>query len=79
MTTPILSNPFVEDGVVYFGAKGNVYALDAQTFEKPEEPSEKPSEIDNGILLVIVLLIIIALIILMLIHPKNKKKDGAHK
>ena len=79
ITTPILSNPFVEDGVVYFGAKGNVYALDAQTFEKPEEPSEKPSEIDNGILLVIVLLIIIALIVLMLIHPKNKKKDGAHK
>jgi len=28
ITTPILSNPFVEDGVVYFGAKGNVYALD---------------------------------------------------
>ena len=48
ITTPILSNPVVEDGVVYFGAKGNVYALDAQTFEKPEEPSEKPSEIDAG-------------------------------
>jgi len=79
ITTPIISNPVAEDGVVYFGAKGNVYALDAQTSEKPEEPSEKPSEIDIGILLVIVLLIIIVLIILILIYPKNKKKDGAHK
>ena len=79
ITTPILSNPVVEDGVVYFGAKGTVYALDAQTFEKPKEPSEKPSEIDIGILLVIVILIIIVLIVLILIYPRNKKKDRAHK
>ena len=27
ITTPILSDPYVKDNVVYFGAKGNVYAL----------------------------------------------------
>ena len=59
ITTPILSNPFVEDGVVYFDAKGTVYALDAQTFEEIKQPSEKPSGIDSGTLLVIVILIIV--------------------
>ena len=41
ITTPILSNLYIDDGVVCFGANGSVYALDAQTFEKPVEKEDK--------------------------------------
>jgi outer membrane protein assembly factor BamB len=76
ITTPILSNPFVEDGVVYFGAKGNVYALDAQTFEKFEETSGGASEFDYEILLIIISLVVIALIILAIFYFYKKGKMG---
>jgi outer membrane protein assembly factor BamB len=77
ITTPILSSPYVEDGIVYFGAKGTIYTLDAQTFEEIKKLSEKPFKIDQGLLLLIIGLVIIILIILMLIYPK--KKNGVHK
>ena len=34
ITTPILSDPVVYNGTVYIGANGDIYALDAQTFEQ---------------------------------------------
>jgi len=74
ITTPLLSNPVVKDGVVYFGAKGTVYALDAQTYEKPEEPPEKPSDFEYDILLIIISLIIITLIILTTFYLYKKRK-----
>lgn len=79
ITTPILSNPFVEDGVVYFGAKGNVYALDAQTFEKLEETSGGASEFDYEILLIIISIVVIALIILAIFYFYKKGKMGGKK
>jgi len=64
ITTPILSNPFVKDGVVYFGAKGNIYALDAQTFETKNRLIEKKSENNYRLILVIILFIIIFILII---------------
>ena len=73
ITTPILSDPIAEDGMVYIGAKGTVYALDAQTIEKPKEIIEEPSILDFEIF-VIILVIILAII--LIIYFQNKKKRG---
>jgi len=74
ITTPILSNPVVEDGVVYIGAKGNVYALDAQTFEKPEEKIEETRDYD--MILIFISLAVVIIVALSLIYLQNKKKEG---
>jgi outer membrane protein assembly factor BamB len=66
ITTPILSNPFVKDGVVYFGANGSVYALDAQTFETRKDPSEKESDIRYDMVLLMGILAIIAVFLIFL-------------
>lgn len=76
ITTPILSNPTVEEGVVYFGAKGNVYALDAQTFEKPVEPVDDEIEINMVIIALLAIIIVVALI---LVYSQFKKKKGGKK
>jgi len=73
LTTPILSNPVVEDGVVYFGAKGNVYALDAQTFETPKEKIEETKDY-NMILIFITLAAVI--VVLLLIYLQSRRKEG---
>ena len=75
ITTPILSNPFVKDGIVYFGAKGNIYALDALTFELIEEQAEKKSDNNYGLLFIIILLIII-FILFTFVYSFNKRNKG---
>ena len=75
ITTPILSNPIVEDGVVYINVKGTVYALDAQTFEQPE--SVKREEQDKNHMLIICFLLAllgIALILRSFLNKKQKEK-----
>ncbi len=74
ITTPILSNPVVEDGVVYFGAKGNVYALDAQTVDTAQETIEELLIPYGAIFVLFVSLVVIALVIVLLIRLYNKKK-----
>jgi len=41
VTTPIVSSLVVANGTVYIGANGTIYALDAQTFEKPASLEQK--------------------------------------
>ena len=43
ITTPILSNPVTENGIVYIGIKGNVSAIDVQTYETPEKSIKEKS------------------------------------
>jgi outer membrane protein assembly factor BamB len=71
LTTPILSDPYVKDGVVYISAKGTIYALDAQTIEKTEKIIKKSS--DN--LFKIFIIFVLLLIALTLISKKIKKKQ----
>ena len=40
ITTPIVSDPVVNDGTAYIGANGTVYALNANTFESFANPEE---------------------------------------
>jgi len=75
ITTPILSNPYVEDGVIYIGAKGKVYALDAQTFEKPVEKEGKTEFDITNMIIAVILLVAVCLFFLYVF----RKKDGAHK
>ncbi len=75
ITTPILSDPVVEDGVVYFGAKGTVYALDAQTVETTQETLEEEPLIPYDIIFIAMMFLGTALILMSLfIHFHNKGK-----
>ena len=73
ITTPIISQPVVKDGIVYISAKGNVYALDAQTVETSSS-SEKLSPKNDSLFLVLYLLLIL-LGIALLIRTYLKKKQ----
>jgi outer membrane protein assembly factor BamB len=76
MTSPILSDVAVDDGVLYFGINNGVYALDAQTFEK-EEIKEKDELISKNVLMVFIVLLIILGIFLILfsIYGNKKRKE----
>jgi len=74
LTTPILSNPVIEDGVVYFSAKGTIYALDAQTVEIVET-----EEKNDDFSFFIIVLVVFTLINLMLIIIFLKKRINIKK
>ncbi|KYK28562.1 hypothetical protein AYK20_07115 [Thermoplasmatales archaeon SG8-52-1] len=71
LTTPILSDPYIEDGVVYISAKGTIYALDAQTFEKPYTLLKKSSNDLFNIFIILVLLLITITIISIKLRKKQ--------
>jgi len=73
ITTPILSDPIAENGIVYIGVNGIVYALDAQTVEEPLGTLEKPLIPDNSLSILFVSLVII-MVIALLVRLYNKKK-----
>ncbi|MGF3553705.1 MAG: PQQ-binding-like beta-propeller repeat protein [Thermoplasmatota archaeon] len=60
ITTPILSNPFVNNSIVYFGANGCIYALDTQTYEKEKQLDERT---DNNCYIFLIVIFIIAIFI----------------
>jgi len=76
ITTPILSAPVVENGVVYIDAKGTIYALDAQTKETPKERLDSPEIENNNLFLIILLLMLI--VALLFFFYKNKKRSNQH-
>ena len=76
ITTPILSNPFVKAGIVYFGAKGNIYGLDAQTFETTKELLEKKSDNNYGLLIIIIFLTIIFILLIFAYSITKRNKGG---
>ena len=76
LTTPILSNPFVNDGIVYFGADGNIYALDAQTTEMSEEQTEKKSDNNYKLIILIILFTIIYILLIFTYILIKRNKEG---
>jgi outer membrane protein assembly factor BamB len=74
ITTPIVSDPIVEDGIVYFSVKGKIFALDAQTIEIIQNPIEE--KIDYFIVYVVIFISLIILITgtALLYNKKNKNK-----
>ena len=74
ITTPILSSPFIDNGVVYIGAKGIVYALDAQTVEIKPEPIEEPFFSEYALFISLLSLFIVFLLISFLIRRYYRKK-----
>jgi outer membrane protein assembly factor BamB len=71
LTTPILSDPYIDDGIVYISAKGTIYALDAQTFEKPNTLLKK-SQNDLFNIFIILVLVLIAIALICLIIRKKQ-------
>jgi len=71
-TTPILSDPFINDEILYFGANGSIYALDAQTFESSEE--ERPPTSDYYLFILFASLVITVLLASIIIYLYKKKK-----
>jgi outer membrane protein assembly factor BamB len=77
ITTPILSNPTVNNGTAYIGAKGIIYALDAQTLERTKSDDDG-NEIDilsePGTFIFLSLLVIIIATLLYLFLSKKRFK-----
>lgn len=42
ITTPFISDPVIDDGIVYVGLNGIIYALDTQTIEAPDQDTSPP-------------------------------------
>ena len=77
VTTPLHSNPVAHNGTVFFGARGTLYALDAQTMEDKGEQQEDgglsiPLGIPGPILVIVI--IIGCIIIFIAIHTYRQKK-----
>jgi outer membrane protein assembly factor BamB len=76
-TTPIVSDLVVLNRTVYFGANGTIYALDAQTSEKPAALEQKTIEslffsISTSWYLWILIIVVITLILLYVVLRKKK-------
>jgi len=77
ITTPILSDPVVENSIVYITAKGSIYALDAQTIEM-QNAIVKNNEFSFGIFVLIFYSLLILLgsgLLLRIYIKKRKSKD----
>jgi outer membrane protein assembly factor BamB len=77
ITTPILSNSVVNNGIAYIGAKGIIYALDAQTIEKAKsndyvDKTNIFSEPTTFIILSLIVIIIATLLYLFLSKKRFK-------
>jgi len=72
ITTPITTDPVVENNIVYISTQGNIYALDTQTIEE----KNKKQDDSNGCLniqIILLLLMIIGFVLLLFVFIKNKK------
>ena len=77
ITTPILSDPVADEGIIYFSAKGHIYALDAQTIEKVKENKIEDSIFDlnfQNIILIIFVILLVSFIVVKLFYKKKDKK-----
>jgi outer membrane protein assembly factor BamB len=76
ITTPIVSDPFIADGVVYIGANGVIYALDAQTTDESLKILDEDTEIplETGLFIIISLFFVIALTGIYLYTSKKRFK-----
>ncbi len=75
ITTPIVSNPVVDNGTAYIGANGIIYALDAKTFDQSVLKNEKKNiEIPLEALVFIILSLLVIIIVTMLYIFLIKKR-----
>jgi len=74
LTTAIHSDPFVDEGVVYFEVEDTVYALDPQTDEIIEREVKGKPAASNGLL--IILLCCLIVIALIMVYMSIFKKRG---
>ncbi len=70
ITTPIPSSPVISDGIVFIGAGGHIFALDAQTEEK-ENMDETKGSIPSSTIALVVIPIIILLALTFLYYRKG--------
>lgn len=75
ITTPIISDPVVENGVVYISAKGNIYAIDAQTTETSKESYLEKSDNEGISLIIYSFLFLLGIALLIYTYIKNKNRQ----
>ena len=74
VTTPVLSDPIVDNKTVFIGVKGHIFALDAQTVEQPKVVSEEfEIPLQMWILTVVILLILVITSFCLYFTRKMKK------
>jgi outer membrane protein assembly factor BamB len=76
ITTPIISDPVVNDGILYISAGGKVYALNAKTIVPLETPDKEKEELPSETWIFIILtllLVVVATVIYLIWDRKNAK------
>jgi outer membrane protein assembly factor BamB len=71
IVTPIITNPVLNDGIVYFGAKGSIFSLDSQTSEPAIKEKNKEN---NNYELYLLIALFLAIIIALFVFYRTKKK-----
>jgi outer membrane protein assembly factor BamB len=80
ITTPILSDPIIQNNVVYISANGSIYALDTQTIQiKKEANMEKSFLNDKEMILAFYLLFFFGIITLGYVYYKMKRQKKEKK
>jgi len=74
ITTPILSNPAAYDKSVFIGAKGHIFALDAQTTEAQKIVSEELETSRSTWIFAFLVLLVIILIVFLLYFARKQSK-----
>jgi outer membrane protein assembly factor BamB len=71
LTTPITSDPFVENGIVYFSANNKVYGLYTQTSESSNDKLKEDSI--DFIIIGLYLLLVLGIAILLWVYSKTRR------
>lgn len=74
LTSPILSDIILDNGVLYFAINNEVYALNAQTFEKVKN-EEDGGKNNLQFLIILIIIGILLLLIIAFYVNKNKRKN----
>ncbi len=80
ITTPILSDPITNEGIVVLGVQGKIVGLDAQTFEKPFNDIKTHTNDSNWIFLFFTIIFIMLAILIILNKLKRTEiKNSKNK
>ncbi len=80
ITTPIVSDSVANDGMIYIGSNGTIYALNAQTFESSrddehgndEHGNQQEDTADESSFLPIIIMIVVIIIIFLLFWIRKR-------
>ncbi len=75
VTTPVLSDPCIDNGTIFMGAGGHIYALDSQTEEVPSAGNNVSHSVSSEVMVSVAIVIAILIAAGYLYHKKFMEKN----